>query len=89
MSRRNILGVYDIGDPSFNIYAFRLHLLKLRLDTIYFRIKFFYSELKGVKSSIICHWIAFRHWILTGEIMQSYLDLLEDQRDESGSSDSE
>ena len=80
MSRRNILGVYDIGDPSFNIRAFRLHIFQIRFRTLYFRIKFCYSQLKLFKTNVVSHWIAFRHWILTGEIMQSYLDLLEDQR---------
>jgi len=76
--RRNVLGIYDLKDPSFNIFAFRLHILKIRLDTLYFRIKFFYSEFKGIKSVIACHWIAFRYWFYTGEIMQEYLDLLKE-----------
>lgn len=80
MSRRNIFGIYDLEDPSFNLFAFRFHIFKIRLGTFYRRIKFFYSQLELFKINAVCHWIAFRYWIVTGEIMQEYLDLLEDQQ---------
>ena len=73
----------------FDISEHRLKILKLRFETYYFRFRFFLHFFKFLPTKIICQWIAFRHWILTGEIMQEYLELLEDQRDESGSSGSE
>lgn len=82
MSRRNIFGVYDLEDPAFNLRAFRLHLLRLRLDTLYFRIQFCYSQLQVFYVYIVCHLIALRHWILTGEIMEAYLELLEELKDD-------
>ena len=78
------------GDRKFRIYeleylpvdgfAFRFKLFKMRLKVIYRNIKFLFAQIKLFKVMLTCHWIAFLHWILTGEIMQEYLDLLEDQR---------
>ena len=76
-------------DLSFDLRQHRLKMRKLKFKRIYLRFRIFLDFFQFLPCHIACHWIAFRYWFLTGEIMQEYLELLEDQRDESGSSGSE
>jgi len=70
-------------DFPLDLRKLRLKILKLRLGLFYLNFLRFLKFFKFLPSRIACHWIAFRHWILTGEIMEEYLELLEEtQRQE-------
>ena len=70
-------------NSSLNLRKLRLKIFKLRLQLFYLNFLRFLHFFKFLPTHIICHWIAFRYWIYTGEIMPEYLELLESQRSDS------